>query len=176
MKKLKKVVSRFFILFACIGFVISFNSCALDEKDKDLESIQTYLETYDRTTWTVIEQDMRIFLRINIDKDKDFEIWMSELELAKLIADKECFYYSEETLDTEEVVILENSESKLRFKYRENETWTFSMDGEQLKLELVTSDNIKKAVYFSKTKENVDALDICSKERSQGAFDWKFLK
>ena len=101
MKKLKKVVSRFFILFACIGFVISFNSCVLDEKDKDLESIQTYLETYDRTTWTVIEQDMRIFLRINIDKDKDFEIWMSELELAKLIADKECFYYSEETLDTE---------------------------------------------------------------------------
>ena len=176
MKKLKKVVSRFFILFACIGFVISFNSCALDEKDKDLESIQTYLETYDRTTWTVIEQDMRIFLRINIDKDKDFEIWMSELELAKLIADKECFYYSEETLDTEEVVILENSENKLRFKYRENETWTFSMDGEQLKLELVTSDNIKKEIYFSKTKENVYDLDICPDKRSQGAFDWKFLK
>jgi len=176
MNKLKNVVSRFFILLACIGLVISYNSCALDEKDKDLESIQTYLETYDGTTWTVIEQDMRIFLRINIDNDKDLEIWMSELGLARLIADKECFYYSQETLDTKEVAILENSESKLVFNYRENETWTFSMDGEHLKLELETLDNVKKAVYFSKTKENVDDLDLCPKERSQGAFDWKFLK
>jgi len=176
MNKLKNVVSRFFIPFTIIGLVISFISCAPDQKDKDLISIQTYLERYDGTTWTVIEDDMRIYLRINDDMEKDMEIWISELGFAKLIADKECFYYKQELLNTEDVEVLENSGSKLSFTHLDNDTWTFSMDGERLKLEFETLDNAKGTIYFSKTTENLYDLDLCPKESSQGAFDWKFLK
>jgi len=180
MNKLKNLVSRFFILFIGIGLVISYNSCVSDEKDKDLISIQTFLEKHDGTKWTVIEKDMRIYLRLNDDKDKDLEIWVSEMGFAKLMAHKECFYYSQELLNTEkeeeEEEVLENFGSKLVFTDLDNETLTISMDGERLKLEFETLNNVREAVYFSKTTENVGALDICPDERSKGAFDWRILK
>ena len=167
---------RFFILFTCIGLVISFTSCVSDEKDKDLISIQTFLERHNRTQWTVIEKDMRIYVRFNEDMDKALELWMSELELSKLMATKECFYYGQENLNTEEVKVLENSSGKLVFTYLDSETWTFSRDGERLKLDFKTLDTVKEPVYFSKTKENVAQLTLCSEEKSKSAFDWKFLK
>lgn len=176
MKKLKHFVSRFFILFTFIGLVIAVISCISDQKDKDLLSIQTFLEQHDGTTWTVIEEDMRIFIRLLNDKEKDIELWMSELGLAKLMVQKECFYYSTEMLDIEGIKVLENTGSKLVFTHLDDETWTFSMDGERLKMEFKTSDNATKAVYFSKTKENVDKLDICPDQRTQAAFEWRFLK
>ncbi len=176
MNKLKNLVYRFFILLTCLGLVISYNSCISDQKDKDLISIQTFLEKHDGSKWTVIENDMRIYLRLNKDEDKDLEIWMSELEFAKLMAHKECFYYSQEMLNTEEAEVIENFGSKLVFTDLDDETWTFSMDGERLKLEFETLNNVKEAVYFSKTTENVDDLDICPEERSAGVFDWKLLK
>ena len=50
------------------------------------------------------------------------------------------------------------------------------MDGERLKLEFETLNNVREAVYFSKTIENVGALDICPDEKSKAAFDWRVLK
>lgn len=176
MNKLKNLGSRFFILFLCIGFVISYNSCVSDQKDKDLTVAQTFLEKHDGTTWTLIEEDMRIYVRLNNDFDKDMEIWMAELGFEKLMASKECFYYSQELLNTEEVEVLENFGSKLEFTHLDDETWTFSMDGERLKLEFETLNKVKKTVYFSRTKENVEDLNICPKGKSKGVFDWKFLK
>ena len=174
MNELKNLVYRFFILFTSIGLLISYNSCVSDQKDKDLISVQTFLERHDGTKWTVIEEEMRIYVRLNNDMDKALELWISELELAKLITYKECFYYNPEMLNAEEVAILENSESKLVFTYLGNETWTFSRDGERLKLEFETLNNVRDAVYFSKTTENVDELEICSEERSKGILDWRF--
>jgi len=180
MNKLKNVVSRFFILFICIGLVISYNSCASDQKDKDLISIQTFLEKHDGTIWTVIEKDMRIFLRLNDDKDKDLEMWVSDMGLAELMAHKECFYYSKEKLNTEEEEEeeedLENFGNKLVFTDLDNETWTFSMDGKRLKLEFKSLNNVREPVYFSKAIENVGKLDICPDENSKAAFDWRLLK
>ena len=176
MNKLKHFISRFFILFICIGLVISYNSCASDQKDKDLISIQTFLEKHDGTQWTVIEKDMRIFVRLNDDKDKDLELWVSEMGLAELLAHKECFYYSQEKLNTEEEEDLENFGSELVFTDLDNKTWTFSMDGKRLKLEFKTLNNVSEAVYFSKTTENVDSLDICPDEKSKAPFDWRLLK
>ena len=177
MNKLKNVVSRFFILFICIGLVISYNSCASDQKDKDLIAIQTFLEKHDGTIWTVIEKDMRIFIRLNDDKDKDVEMWVSEMGLAELMSHKECFYYSKEKLNTkEEEGNLEDFGSKLVFTDLDNETWTFSMDGKRLKLESKNLNNVREAVYFSKTIENVGALDRCPEESSKAAFDWRVLK
>ena len=180
MNKLKHLVSRFFILFICIGLVISYNSCASDQKDKDLISIQTFLEKHDGSKWTVTEKDMRIFVRLNDDKDKDLEMWVSEMGLAELMAHKECFYYSKEKLNTEEEEEeeegLENFGSKLVFTDLDNETWTFSMDGKRLKLESKNLNNVREAVCFSKTIENVGALDRCPEESSKAAFDWRVLK
>ena len=177
MNKLKHFISRFFILFICIGLVISYNSCASDQKDKDLISIQTFLEKHDGTQWTVIEKDMRIYLRLNDDKDKDLELWVSDMGLAELMAHKECFYYSQEKLNTEEEEEdLENFGSELVFTDLDNKTWTFSMDGKRLKLEFKTQNNVSEAVYFSKTTENVDSLDICPDEKSKAPFDWRLLK
>ena len=174
MNKLKNLVSRFFILFTCIGLVILYNSCASDQKDKDLISAQTFLEQNDASKWTAIEEDMRIYVRLSIDKD--MEIWMAELGFEKLMAAKECFYYSEELLNIEEVEIIENFGSKLAFTHLDDETYTFSIDGERLKLEFETLNKVKKVVYFSKTKEDLNDLNICSEGRSKGVFDWKFLK
>ncbi|MEL4454872.1 hypothetical protein [Lutimonas vermicola] len=176
MNTLKHFVSRFFILFALLGLLISHNSCVPDQKDKGLFWSQGFLEKYDGTTWKLIEEEMRIYVRLNDDIDKDLELWMSDLELAKLMTRKECFYHSHETLNTEEVEVLEISENKLVFTYLDDETYTFSMDGERLKVEFETLDNVKKTVYFSKTTEDVDDLDICPEEKSKDAFDWKFLK
>jgi len=176
MNKLKNLMNRFFILSLCIGLVISYSSCALEDKDKNLLVDETYLEKHDGTKWKAIEDDMRIYLRLNDDMDKALELWMSDLEFEKLLTSKECFYYSHEMLNTEEVKVLENSESKLAFTYLENETWTFSMDGERLKLEFKTLDHVREAVYFSKTTDNVAELSICPEEKSKGVFDWKFLK
>ena len=174
MNQLKHLVSRFFILFICIGLVISYNSCASDQKDKDLIAIQTFLEKYDGTIWTVIEKDMRIFIRLNDDKDKDVEMWVSEMGLAELMAHKECFYYSKEKFNKEEDI--EDFGSKLVFTDLDNETWTFSMDGKRLKLESKTLNNVREPVYFSKTIENLGKLDICPDESSKAAFDWRLLK
>ena len=176
MNKLKHLVSRFFILFICIGLVISYNSCASDQKDKDLISIQTFLEKHDGTIWTVIEKDMRIFVRLNDDKDKDLEMWVSEMGLAELMSHKECFYYSKEKLNTKEEEDLEDFGSQLVFTDLDNETWTFSMDGERLKLESKNLNNVSEAFYFSKTIENLGKLDICPDESSKAAFDWRVLK
>jgi len=176
MKKLKNFASRFFILFTCIGLVIAYNSCESDQKDKDLIIAQTFLEKHDGTKWTVIEEDMRIYIRLNNDLDKDIEIWMAELGFENLMASKECFYYSQELLNTEEVAVTENFGGKLAFTHLENETWTFSMDGDRLKLEFETLNKANKTVHFSKTKDNVDDLTICPEERNKGVFDWKFLK
>ena len=176
MNKLKKLIYRFFILIACIGLVISYNSCASDQKDKDLIIAQTFLEKHDGTKWAVIEEDMRIYVRLNNDMDKDIELWMAELGLEILMASKECFYYSQELLNTEEVEVLENFGGKLAFTHLDNETWAFSMDGERLKLEFETLNKVKKTVHFSKTTENVDELVICDEGRSKSVFDWKFLK
>ena len=176
MNKLKNLVSRFFILFTCIGLVIAYNSCESDQKDKDLIVAQTFLEKHDGTKWTVIEEDMRIYVRLNNDLDKDMELWIAELGFEELMAAKECFYYRQENLNTEEVEVLENFGSKLEFTHLENETWTFSMDGDRLKLEFETLNKANKTVHFSKTKDNVDDLTICPEERNKGVFDWKFLK
>ena len=176
MKELKHFASRFSILFTFIGLLIAYNSCISDQKDKDLLSIQTFLEQHDGSTWTVIEDDMRIYLRLNDDNDKGFELWMSELELAKLMVHKECFYYSKEMLDIEGIKVLENTGSKLEFTHLDDETWTFSMDGERLRMEFKALNNATQAVYFSSTNENVDKLDICPDKRDHAAFEWKFLK
>lgn len=175
MKKLKNLSYQFFLLCTCIGLGITCNSCISDQKDKDLLSIQTFLEHYDGTTWTVIEDDMRIYLRLNDDNDKGFELWISELELAKLMVHKECFYYSKEMLDIEGIKVLENTGSKLVFTHLDDKTWTFSMDGENLRMEFKTLNNATQTVYFSSTNENVYELDICPDKLSQGAFEWKFL-
>jgi len=103
-------------------------------------------------------------------------MWVSEMGLAELMAHKECFYYSQELLNKEEEEDLENFGSKLVFTDLDNETWTFSMDGERLKLEFKTLNNVSEAVYFSKTTENVGKLDICPDEKSKDAFDWRVLK
>lgn len=176
MNKLKNLTYRFFILFTSIVMVISFISCVEDKQDKDLISIQTFIERYDRTTWTVIEEEMRVYLKINDNMDKALELWMSDLELAKLMVHKECFYHSYEMLNTKEVAILENSSDKLEFTYLDDKTYTFSMNRDRLKLEFKTSDKVREPVYFSKTTENVTELTICSEESSKGNFDWRFLK
>lgn len=176
MKKLKDLAHRFFILFLGMGLVISCNSCVSDQKDKDLISIQNFLERHDGSEWTVIEGDMRIYLKLNDDMDKTLEIWRSEIGLAKLMAHKECFYYSHEALSNEKVKVLENFNSKLEFTYLENETWTFSRDGERIKLEFKTPDKVREPVYFSKTTDNLAKLTICPEESRKGDFDWGFLK
>ena len=167
---------RFFILFIYIGMVISYTGCVSDQKDKDLISIQTFLERHDKTEWSVIEKDMRIYIRFNDDMDKALEIWMSELELAKLMGAKECFYYSQETLNTEDIDVLKNSSATLEFTHLDNETWIFSRDGDRLKLEFKTLNSAREPVYFSESKEDVVELSICTDEKSKAAFDWKFLK
>ena len=176
MNKLKNLASRFFILFACIGLVISYNSCVSDQKDKDLIVAQTFLEKHEATKWMVIEEDMRIYLRLNNDKDKDLEIWTAELGFEKLMASEECFYYNQEMLNPEDVEVIENYGSKLAFTHLDTETWTFSIDEKRLKLEFETPNKAKEVVYFSKTTENLDDLTICPEKRNKGEFDWKFLK
>lgn len=176
MNKLKDLVHRFFILFIGIGLVISYNSCVSDKKDKDLISIQTFLERHDGSQWAVIEEDMRIYLILNDDEDKALEVWRSEMGLAQLMSHKECFYYSHETLKSDKVKVLENSNNKLAFTYLENETWTFSRDGERIKLEFKTPDKVRGPIYFSKTTDNIAKLRICPEESREGDSDWRFLK
>ena len=176
MKILKKAIHRFIILFTSAGLLISLNSCVSDQKEKGLFWAQSFLEKHDGTTWKLIEEDMRIYVRLNDGIDKDLELWMSELELEKLMASKECFYHSHETLNTEDVEVLEISGNKMVFTYLNEETYTFSMDGERLKVEFETLDNVKKTVYFSKATEDVDDLTICHEEKNKGVFDWKFFK
>ena len=179
MNKLKHFVSWFCILFIGIGMLVSYNSCAPDQKDKDLTSIQTFLEKHDGTTWTVIEKEMRIFVRLHDDFDMDLELWVSELELAELMAHKECFYYSQEKLtedEEEDEDDLENFGNKLVFTDLDDKTYTFSMDGDRLKLEFEATNNINKTVYFSKTKEDPKALLDYLKNESRDKFDWRVLK
>lgn len=176
MKKLKHLVFRLGILLTGIGMVISYNSCASDEKDKDLISIQSFFERNDGSQWTVIEGEMRIYLKLNDNEEKALEVWRSEMGLASLMSHKECFYYSYETLNNEKVKVLENSNDKLVFTYLDDETWTFVRDGQQLKLEFKISDEARDPVYFEKTKDNVHDLDICPKESSKGDFDWRFME
>ena len=69
---------------------------------------------------------------------------------------KECFYYSQEKLNTEEEEEedFEKFGSQLAFTDLDDKTLTFSMDGDRLKLAFETTNNVKQAIYFSETKEN----------------------
>ena len=165
-----------FILCTSIGMSISFNSCVSDQKDKDLISIQTFLERHDGSQWTAIEEDMRIYLKFNQEWDKALELWSSDLELAQLMVHKECFYYSSEPLNPEEVTFLEDTNSKMAFTNLEKETYTFSREGERIKLEFRTENKVRTPIYFSKSTEDLTDLNLCPDQNKQSSFNWMFLK
>lgn len=163
------------MLLACVGLIISVNSCAPDGKDKDLPIELSFLETYDYSKWTLIQDEMRIYIRFNKDMDKAIEMWMSELEFEKLFGKDECFYYTAEMLNVENIKILENSEEKLEFSTKKNTTWTFTEEKQRLKFVVKTPDGIREPIYFSKTTESFNDLEICTDDSEKEAFDWKFL-
>ncbi|MCA0931747.1 hypothetical protein LCM02_04735 [Lutimonas saemankumensis] len=168
-------VARFFILCISLGLLIIYSRCEPDQKDKEILGVQSFLEKNDGSTWTVIEADMRVYARLNDDVEKEIELWISEMAFGQLMNRKECYYHLQEILYTKEVEVLEHSGSTLSFRYLD-ENYTFSKDGKSLKLEFESSDKIKKTIYFSKSDEKVDDLDICPEKTTQVAFDWPFLK
>ena len=176
MIKLKNAVFRFFVLFACAGLGILIGSCAPDAKDKDLPLDLSFLGTYDYSKWTLIQDEKRVYIRFNRDMDKAIEMWVSNLEFSKLLGKDECFYYTAEMLNTEDIEILENSENKLEFTHQKNETWTFSKDKGRMKLVMKSDKGTKGPYYFSKSEDNFNRLNTCPDDHKKDAFDWKFLK
>ncbi|MGI9530612.1 hypothetical protein, partial [Lutimonas sp.] len=162
--------------FVMLVLITSFFSCAEEGKDKNLLMDETYLEKYDGSTWKAFEEDMRIYIKINDDMNQTLDIWMSDLELEKLMVSDECFEFRSEVLNNEDVTILENSETQLKFTHLKNDTYTFSMDGKRMKLEYKTSNKLKNPIYFTKTTDDVSELVICDEESEKNIFDWEFLK
>ncbi len=170
MIKKKNVVYRMLLLFSCMLLVATINNCTSDSKDDELV-IETFLEKNDGTKWKVTEEDEIIYLRINENMSKPIELWISEIIMAKGMADDDCYYYSDDLMGEEEMEILENSANKLTFTYLGNETWEFTVEGSQLKMLFSNTGGQQELVYFDKTNDDVDSFEICSEE-----FKFRFLK
>lgn len=162
MGKFKNLVFRYVMLFMCIGLVASISNCTSDDDDDII--VETFLEKYDGTTWKLIEEDEVAYMRINDNLDKPIEIWTSIIDFEKGLAYDDCFYYTDNLLNMEEMEIVENTAEKLTFSYLGNETWSFTAEEDRLKLEMTYSDDPKEIIYMDKTTDDVDNLELCSEE------------
>ena len=151
------------MLFTCIGLLATMNNCTSDDKDDDLVD-QTFLEKQDGTKWKVTEDDEVIYMRINDDINKPIEIWVSEIDFEKGIADDDCYYYTDDLLEFEEMEVLENSANKLTFTYLGSETWTLTVEDNQLKLAFTSSSGPQELIYMDKTNDDIDSFVICSED------------
>ena len=170
MRKIKNTVFRYLILFTCIGLFASISNCTSDDKDDEIVN-QTFLEKQDGTKWKVAEDEMVIYMRINNNMVKPIELWISEIEFEKGIADDDCYYYSDDLLEIEEMEILENSANNLTFTYLGNETWTLTTENNRLKMVFTNMSGIQDIIYMDKTIDDVDSFEVCAEE-----YQLRFMK
>ena len=98
---IKNIGHKFLLLFTCIGLLVSTSNCTSDDND-DIK-VQTFLEKYDGTKWTVIDEGALIYLRINDDMGRPLELWLADANAGKGLTDIDCYYYSNDLLDMEDV-------------------------------------------------------------------------
>ena len=163
MRKIKNTVFRYLILFTYVGLLASINNCTSDDSDDKLVN-QTFLEKQDGTKWKVSEDEMFIYMRINNNMNKPIELWVSEIDFEKGMADDDCYYYSDDLLEIEEMEILENSANNLTFTYLGNETWTLTIENNRLKMVFTNMSGIQDVIYMDKTNIDVDSFEICIEE------------
>jgi hypothetical protein len=159
---MKDIAYRILIFFAFFGALASMTNCTSDDKDDIV--VQTFLEKNNGTKWVITEDDDLIYMRINDDMTKPIELWISDFDVAKGLADDDCYYYNDDLLEIEEMEILENSANKLTFTYLGNETWSFTIAGDRLKMEFTNSSGLQDATYLDKTNDDVDSFEICTEE------------
>ncbi|MDN3642936.1 hypothetical protein QWY87_09510 [Lutimonas halocynthiae] len=163
MSKIKNTVIRYLILFTCIGLLASISNCTSDDKDDEIVN-QTFLEKQDGTKWKITEDEGVIYMRINNNMNKPIELWISEIEFEKGMVDDDCYYYSDDLLEIEEMEILENSANNLTFTYLGNETWTLTIENNRLKMVFTNMSGLQDAMYMDKANDDVDSFEICAEE------------
>ena len=132
MVKIKKLGYTILLLLSCVGLLVSLSNCTDDDPDDIM--VQNFLEKNDGTKWVVTEDDIIVYLRINNNLNRAVELWMKEINMGKGMTDDDCYYYSHDLFDNDEMEIGENSTNKFSFTYLGNETWVLSLEGDQLKL------------------------------------------
>jgi len=163
MRKIKNTVFRYLILFTYVGLLASINNCTSDDSDDKLVN-QTFLEKQDGTKWKVSEDEMFIYMRINNNMNKPIELWVSEIDFEKGMADDDCYYYSDDLLEIEEMEIIENSVNNLTFTYLGNETYELTIEDNRLKMVFTNMSGIQDVIYMDKTNIDVDSFEICIEE------------
>jgi hypothetical protein len=156
-----------FILNMLIIFTVFLSGCSKDdETNNDIVLCDTFLECNNLTKWKQVFLEngveiARIYLRIDNNLNNPFENWLN-------ISPNSC--HISMRISDHQIEILENSKDKFIIKIvwqedswqqDEFETWTFTKQGDSLKLvtkyfqEIITYD-------FKSTSDDFDNLEICT--------------
>jgi len=165
MKTILKSVKTFYCML--LFFSVLLSGCSKDEDAvKDIVLCNTFLECNDATKWDKVFledgiENAQIYLKFNNSLSNPFEKWSN-------FTPNNCHYYLQ--ISDHQIDIIENSKDKLIVKiiWREDdwqqdefEIWTFTKQGESLKLvtqyfqEVIT-------IELNKTTDNLNDLEICA--------------
>lgn len=158
---------RITLLCMMLSFTVLLSGCSKDEDAiNDAVSCDTFLGCNDATKWKQVFindgiESAHIYLRINNDLNNPFENWLN-------ISPNSCYFSMQ--ISDHQFEIIENSNDKLiakivwqeeSWQQDEFETWTFTLQGESLKLvtkyfqEVITFE-------FNNSSDDLNNLENCS--------------
>lgn len=162
-----KQISRISCASVLLLFTVFFNSCSKDDdSSNDTLLCDTFLECNDTTKWkqVFIENDIEtahLYLRLNNDLNDPFENWLNFSTLNCYISMSISDHQFEIIENSKEILVVKIIWQELGWEQDEFETWTFTRQGESLKLvtqyfqEIITFD-------FNLSIDDVNNLEICT--------------
>ena len=152
--KLKKIISLFYYLILIVLPVVI--SCS-DEG----ENFQSFLEKNDGTEWVLLNEDLIVYIRLNINESILLEQWSYNKEL-------DCYDYNSNIFSPGDFEIKENSIDKLSIQedmiLSDFELMTFSTQDNMLTVDIVLCEWEEETVYFNQSLVKVDKLINCSND------------
>jgi hypothetical protein len=149
MKKLIYILTISLFTFGC-------------SKSDDNPSENTFLKIYEDTVWLNNEDEQSVYIRFINNIKTPIEYWI-EFE--------DCYFYILDRLSGENKII-ESTEDKLVFRYKENDDGieymdivTLTITGNSIKVETEYYENgvlVETDIYFlAKSSDDVDTLILC---------------
>lgn len=158
-RSIKSYRSDFFRLLQCL--VVILTACLLscsDDSSDSIEDFQTFLEKNDGSEWSLRNDSLKVFIRINNNETNLIEQWY-------YINESKCFDYNPNIFVPGNCTIKENSNECFMVMgdlfLSDYESMTFTNQGALLRVDITLDEWNDETVFFSKSTESVDDLKTC---------------
>jgi len=152
--KLKKIIPLSYYLILIVLTVVI--SCSDEGED-----FQSFLEKNDGTEWLLKNENLIVYIRLNINESILLEQWSYNKE-------SDCYDYNSNIFSPGDFEIKENSIDKLSIQgdmiLSDFELMTFSRQDNILTVDIVLCEWEEETVYFDQSSAKVDKLTKCSND------------